>query len=49
MGPLNRNSPNQKTNIDKKRVSPVGINNNEVISNSSSPFENETLARNQEM
>ena len=46
MGPLSRNSPNEKAIIGKNKISPVGISNTEVISNSSSPFENETLARN---
>lgn len=46
MGQLNSNSPNQKTTVGKLKNSPIGIANNDAISNSSSPFENENLARN---
>lgn len=46
MGPLSKNSPNQKTNLGIAKTSPVVITNTEAISNSSSPFENENLARN---
>ncbi len=49
LGGLNSSSPNGKTTAGKAKLSPLGLKNNEVISNSSSPFENENLARNQEI
>jgi hypothetical protein len=49
LGGLNSSSPNGKTTAGKAKLSPLGLKNNNVISNSSSPFENENLARNQEI